>query len=83
MMIPVRTITIYESIADKMQNNSIITVLFELMRTLPLLCHCSVLKGYQQFRLKKPGGAGKKLYQAIKDVNQGCSVSLPRLVCLI
>ncbi len=30
-------------------------------------------KGYQQFRLKKPGGAGVKLFQAIKDVNQGCS----------
>ena len=26
-------------------------------------------KGYQQFRLKKPGGAGVKLFQAIKDVN--------------
>ena len=27
--------------------------------------------------MKKPGGAGKKLYQVIKDVNQGCSVTLP------
>ena len=26
---------------------------------------------------KKPGGAGKKLYQVIKAVNQGCSVTLP------
>ena len=26
---------------------------------------------------KKPGGAGVKLFQAIKDVNQGCSVTLP------
>ena len=34
-------------------------------------------KGYQQFRLKKPGGAGVKLFQAIKAVNQGCSVTLP------
>ena len=34
-------------------------------------------KLYQQFRLKKPGGAVKKLYQAIKDVNHGCSVTLP------
>ena len=34
-------------------------------------------KWFQQFRLKKPGGAGVKLFQAIKDVNQGCSVTLP------
>ena len=34
-------------------------------------------KEYQQFRLKKPGGAGVKLFQAIKAVNQGCSVTLP------
>ena len=26
---------------------------------------------------KKPGGAGVKLFQAIKAVNQGCSVTLP------
>ena len=29
---------------------------------------------------KKPGGAGVKLFQAIKDVNQGCSVTLPPAV---
>ena len=39
-------------------------------------------KGYQQFRLKKPEGAGEKLFQATKGVNQGCSVMLPRRVIL-
>ena len=33
-------------------------------------------KWYQQFMLNKPGGAGVKFFQAIKDVNQGCSVTL-------
>ena len=33
---------------------------------------------------KKPGGAGVKLFQAIKAVNQGCSVTLPsRCSCKI
>ena len=32
-----------------------------------------------QYRLKKPGGAGVKLFQAIKDVNQGCSVDAARM----
>ena len=42
-------------------------------------------KEYQQFRLKKPGGAGVKLFQAIIDVNRdpgGTPVTLP-LVALI
>ena len=51
--------------------------------TLPSRCSCRIILGvfrqkeYQQFRLKKPGGAGVKFFQAIKDVNQGCSVTLP------
>ena len=51
--------------------------------TLPSRCSCKIILGvfrqkeYQQFRLKKPGGAGVKLFQAIKAVNQGCSVTLP------
>ena len=37
-------------------------------------------KEYQQFRLKKPGGAGVKLFQAILAVNRdpgGTPVALP------
>ena len=39
-------------------------------------CSCKIILGvfrqkeYQQFRLKKPGGAGVKLFQAILAVNR-------------